>query len=226
MEKLLTGIDFSEVKLAIFDMDGLIFDTERLFMAQKDTVMQKYGYQQKEEDYLRTIGTGGENLKNILADMYGEDYPADTISRETRERVNNWILDNGPPVKKGIPELLEWMAVQKIRCCVATSTDSDIAGNYLEFCDLRKYMSFIIGGDQIDNPKPDPEIFLKACRTAGIDPDEAVVLEDSPNGVKASSNAGIPVIIIRDLVPLDEESRTTAKAVFDDAQLLLDNLKQ
>lgn len=196
---------FTKPQFVIFDMDGLILDTEQLFMDQKSIVMEKYGYLQKREDYTRTIGTGGDTLRKILVEMYGEDYPMEKITVETRTKVNEWILENGPPVKQGIRELMEYFNTNDIPMCVATTTDSKTAGSYMEQAGLQQYLRFLIGGEMVCHSKPDPEIFLTASTQAGVLPENCLVIEDSPNGIRAAKNASIPVIAIPDMLSVPEE---------------------
>lgn len=186
-------------QLVIFDMDGLLFDTERLFQQKKAVVMQKYGYQQGKGDFEKTLGTCGQALLDILAELYGPDYPAETISRETREILNQQIMAEGPPLKPGIRKLLVWLKEKQIACCVASSTRTDIVCRYLKRGDLDPYFSYVIGGDQVSASKPDPEIFLKACQHMQVLPEHALVLEDSQNGILAAINGGIPAICIPDM---------------------------
>lgn len=201
-------------QLVIFDMDGLLFDTERLFQQKKAVVMQKYGYQQGEGDYEKTLGTCGQALLDILAELYGPDYPAEKISRETREIVNQQILAEGPPIKPGILQLLTWLKERNISCCVASSTCTDIVCTYLKCGNLDQYFSYVIGGDQVTASKPDPEIFLKACEKMQVMPEHALVLEDSQNGVLAAIHGGIPAICIPDMaVPRDFVLEKTAAVV-------------
>ena len=204
-------------KLAIFDMDGLIFDTEALFRDKKAVVMKKYGYEQRPGDYEKTLGTCGDTLNRILRELYGEAYPADTISQETRELVNQYIDTQGPPVKPGIPALLAWFQEHHIPCCVASSTHTNIVKKYLVQAKLDAYFSFVIGGDQVSHSKPDPEIFLKACAQAQTAPEQAVVFEDSQNGVLAAINGGIPVICIPDVGKPEDEVLAKAAAVVSSA---------
>lgn len=200
--------------LAIFDMDGLIFDTELLFMTTKDGVMKEYGYTQQKDDYIHTLGTCGQQLLDILHRLYGDDYPAEEISLKCRTLVTEKIRRNGPPVKPGIPELLSWFAANNIPCCVASSTRHDIVAEYLHLAKLDTYFSFIIGGDQVSRSKPNPDIFLMACHCADISPEDAIVLEDSENGISAAYNANIPVICIPDLkVPAEDIAKKTAAIV-------------
>ena len=202
--------------LAIFDMDGLIFDTERLFMTTKDGVMKEYGYTQQKNDYIHPLGTCGQQLLDILHRLYGDDYPAEETSQKCRTLVPKKIRRDGPPVKPGIPELLAWFASNNIPCCVASSTKHDIVVEYLRLAKLDKYFAYVIGGDQVQRSKPNPDIFLAACQRTDIKPEHALVLEDSENGILAASNANIPVVCIPDLkVPSEEIAKKTAAIVPD-----------
>lgn len=192
-------------ELVIFDMDGLILNTEQLFMDLEDIVMQRYGYRQSRENYIKTIGTGGETLRSILRELYGPEYPEETISRETRQLVDEWIEKNGPPVKDGISCAMKRFTQAGISCAVATSTHTEIASHYMEKAGLMEYLRFVLGGENVARSKPDPEIFLMTARKAGVDPSHCLVLEDSPNGIRAALSAGMDVIAIPDLVPVPEE---------------------
>ena len=207
--------------LAIFDMDGLIFDTERLFMTTKDGVMKEYGYTQQKDDYIHTLGTCGQQLLDILHRLYGDDYPAEDISQKCRTLVTEKIRRDGPPVKPGIPELLAWFASNNIPCCVASSTKHDIVVEYLRLAKLDKYFAYVIGGDQVQRSKPNPDIFLAACQRTDIKPEHALVLEDSENGILAASNANIPVVCIPDLKAPSEEIAKKTAAIVPDATAII-----
>lgn len=201
-------------ELAIFDMDGLIFDTERLFMEKRAVILREYGYEHREEDYYKTLGTCGEPLLRILHDIYGPDYPAEEISRKARQAVTEHIEACGSAVKPGITELLRYFAQKEVPCCVASSTRRAFVERYLRRAGLDGYFQYILGGDEIRRPKPDPEIFLTACEHFGTEPFRALVLEDSENGIRAAWNARIPVICIPDLVtPAPDLIRKTAGVV-------------
>lgn len=201
-------------KLAIFDMDGLIFNTERLFMETRAEVMKKYGYEHREEDYIRTIGTAGETLRSLLKELYGEEYPITQISQETRDVMNANMPDCGPEIKPGIVELLQYFEKKEVPCCVASSSHRFVIEDYITRSGLDRYFSYIISGDDIKRSKPEPDIFLEACDHYMVDPFSALVLEDSMNGIQAAWNARIPVICIPDLVsPSVEMARKTAGVV-------------
>ncbi|MCD8156588.1 MAG: HAD family phosphatase, partial [Clostridiales bacterium] len=172
------------LQLVIFDMDGLIFDTERLFMMKKNEILTEYGYPARQEDYVQTLGLSGSLLRDKLAELYGPDYPADEISAKTRAAVNTYMEENGPSVKPGVRKLLQWLVKRDIRCCVASSTRRSYAEKYLRLAGLEAYFSFAIGGEEVQRSKPEPDIFLLACERAGVRPGNALVLEDSENGIR------------------------------------------
>lgn len=207
-------------------MDGLLLDTERLFMNIRASVMTGYGYVHQDEDYFRTIGTGGDNLMRILKEMYGSDYPADDISRESRRVMLEHIRNNGVPVKDGIRELLAWAAGKTIPCCVATSSPSGAAEEYLRSGGLLDYFACIVGGENITRPKPDPEIFLKACARMDTEPCDALVFEDSENGIIAAHRAGAHIVCIPDLKSPAKDIAGLADKVFDNAGEVIGWLSQ
>ena len=120
----------TKTKLVIFDMDGLLFDTEKLFMETQAPILEKYGYKQRKEIYVKTLGIAGETLKRTLYDIYGSDYPDEIISNETRKQVNYIIEKNGVQIKPGIKELLQALFAANIPCVVASSTKTEIVLKY------------------------------------------------------------------------------------------------
>ena len=204
-------------ELFVFDMDGLLFDTERLFMNKRAEILPEYGYEHREEDYIRTLGTSGVELHKILDDIYGSDYPADEISQRSRAAQLAHMREHGAPVKGGVVELLSWISEKKIPCCVATATASVHADEILRLGHIRQYFSFIVGGDQVTHSKPNPETFLTACKKGGVAPKDALVLEDSENGILAADAGGIPVICIPDMKYPDENIAKKTAAIVQTA---------
>ena len=192
------------IRLAVFDMDGLIFDSEREFMKELMAVMAEYGYKLTEEIYKSTIGLTGRSLIEKMRSNYGEDYPFKEISKKARERVSKTALDGKMKIKPGIKELLEFLNEKNIVCTVASSSSAEYVSEYLSVSGLRKYFNTITGGDEVECSKPEPDIFLKAC-------------EDSPNGVTAGFRAGIFVICIPDLVTPAQELTAKAGVAVKDA---------
>lgn len=186
-------------KVAIFDMDGLIFNTERQFFKFESMVHKKYGYPSRIEDFTQTLGLSFASVKEVHKKIFGEDFSTEQIFKETRELVANDVEENGLEIMKGIPELLKFFKENGTICCVASSTVTPMVEKYLNIAGIRDYFKHIIGGDQVKNSKPNPEIFLKALGKTPFNKDEAVIFEDSENGIRAAHAAEIPVICIPDL---------------------------
>lgn len=186
-------------KVAIFDMDGLIFNTERQFFKFESMVHKKYGYPSRIEDFTQTLGLSFDSVKEVHKKIFGEDFSTEQIFKETRELVAKDVEENGLEIMKGIPELLEFFKENGTICCVASSTVTLMVEKYLNIAGIRDYFKHIIGGDQVKISKPNPEIFLKALGKTPFNKDEAVIFEDSENGIRAAHAAGIPVICIPDL---------------------------
>ena len=214
--------------LVIFDMDGVIFDSERACMEELRKVMREHGYVLTDDIYISTIGLTGEALKNKMQSFYGQDYPFKEISSKARQRVSLLAEEGKIEVKKGIPQLLEFLRQKGKLCSVASSTKSCYVDAYLRAAGIREYFKTITGGEEVENSKPAPDIFIRACRKENILPHEAIVIEDSPNGVRAALSAGIRVICIPDLAApetaLAEMAELVASDAFEAEKYLKDNM--
>ena len=200
------------IEKVIFDMDGLIFDTERLFMREQMRVVSEYGYTLTEEMYASTLGLTGAALTSQLKALFGEEYPEKEVTRRVRERLERTASEGGLPVKRGIRELLVFLADMDIACAVASSTHTNYVRRYLEAAELDGYFGAVIGGETVARSKPAPDIFIKAL---GETPRSgALILEDSENGVRAAAAAEIPVICIPDIaVPSEDVLRLAERTV-------------
>lgn len=199
------------IRKAIFDMDGLIFNSERLFMNCLIAQANKFGYSITEEIYVNTLGLAKPDCKKYMQSVFGNDYPFDEISNLARKEIVD-LSKNGLPVKDGIRELLDFLHADNIECVVASSSETKYIRIYLDNSGLGKYFSQVIGGETVENSKPSPDIFLKAL---GDTPKyNAVIFEDSENGIIAAHRAGIRVICIPDMkMPCDEILSYTALCV-------------
>lgn len=193
------------MKLAIFDMDGLLLDTERLTRKKLGEIMNKHGYTLEEKFFLKLVGVNADKYKEIMLNTYGTDYPHNEISSSVRRAVTEELRSGKMPIKYGIPELLEFLKKKGISCAVASSTKTEYVKEYMRLAGLDKYFDLIVGGDSVSRSKPFPDIFLKACDELGVQPEDAVVFEDSENGIKAAVNGGIPVVCIFDIKHHDKD---------------------
>lgn len=199
--------DFLDKPCFVFDMDGLLFDSEQLFMEQLAAVMADRGYHLTREIYTHTLGMGGEPLKRYMTEQYGASYPFEECGKEAQKRVIQIAEHVGLRVKPEIREVLGKLNQEGKRCAVASTTRTEHVEKYLEITGLRDFFSVVIGGERVSVSKPDPAIFLLAAKQCGVEPEETVVLEDSENGVRAAHAAGMAVICVPDLVHPSEAVR-------------------
>lgn len=203
-------------KTVIFDMDGVLFDTERLVLRSWSYVGGKYGIQDLENVILRCIGTNSEETRKIVMEHYGQDFPYDKL-REEKSRIFDEKLDKeGIPVKPGARELLSFLKVNGFRIGLASSTKKKNIIFKLERTGLRDFFETVIGGDMVSKSKPEPDIYRKACEEMKVDPAVTYAVEDSPNGIRAAFSAGLKVFVIPDLIPPDEEIQKLAYQIYPD----------
>lgn len=204
------------VKCLIFDMDGLMFDSERIAGEAYKLAAKEYGYEIKDGDRYQLLGRSKTDGYRVIKEIFGENYPAVEVSKLAATYKDNYIKEYGLPVKKGLFELLEYVKQKEIFIAVASSSDREVIRWYLELKGVEKYFDYIIAGDQVEKSKPNPEIFLKVCSHFNVTPEETLVLEDSKMGIMAAVNGRIPVICIPDILEHDEEiTKLTYKTLPD-----------
>lgn len=209
-------------KRVIFDMDGLIFDSERSFMRNLELAMKEYGYKLRTDVYLSMLGSNAARCKEIMKKHYGNEYPYEEISKKARERFNSDLKKN-LVVKDGIKELLIYLRDNNIKASVASSTLTVHVKRYLRESGLIQYFDTVIGGDMVEKSKPEPDIFLKAL--SGEKPQNGLVLEDSKNGILSAHNGNIPVICIPDMATHDEYVLSLCDAVVKNAFDVIELIK-
>lgn len=188
------------IAAVIFDMDGLIFDTERLAIEAWVAAGARSGYEIDHEVVVATVGLAKKETSEVFARTYGDAFPFDAIRAERLKIATQIIERDGPPLKKGIEGLLRFLEERAIPMAVATSTDRQHVRFMFDACGFTRYFSVTVCGDEVTRNKPDPEIFLKAAQALNTDPRSCLVLEDSPYGIMAAHSAGMRSIIVPDLV--------------------------
>lgn len=198
----------------IFDMDGLMFDSERMIMRAWEQVGGEMGYERFGENIFCTLGMNRAGRRAYFLGKYGEDFPFDEFQERYRAHTLREMEENGIPVKPGLYELLAYLKERGMRMAVATSSSRQYALEKLREADVDGYFDAVICGDMVTHSKPDPEIYLLACRRLFVSPQNALVLEDSENGIRSALAAGIGVVWIPDLVRRlpGLEDRLAAKA--------------
>jgi HAD superfamily hydrolase (TIGR01509 family) len=193
----------------IFDMDGILFDTENLTMPMWNTAGKPFGYNITTDVVLRMVGASGERCKEIMQEEYGQDFPYDDVRGAFRKIVREEIERNGVPKKPGLDFLLERLEKAKIPFALATSTRKESAHFMLKKAGIFEKFAATVCGDEIKNGKPAPDIFLLAAEKMGCQPSACAGFEDSTAGLKSLYAAGIRSIFIKDVVQPPEEVLAT-----------------
>ncbi|WP_035051897.1 HAD family hydrolase [Andreprevotia chitinilytica] len=195
------------IHAALFDMDGLMLDTERIACQAWHDAAAELGYDVPAEVVLGMVGMHSSKVEAWLKSQLGDDAPVTLLREATHERYLQ--LTDGPiPLKPGLIELLDWLAAQGLPIGVATSTRRSIAEHHLKAAGIWPRFAFAVCGDEIEHPKPAPDIYLKAAGQHGIAPESCVVFEDSNFGVRAAHSAGCRVIMVPDLRQPTSETLT------------------
>ena len=191
-------------KLFIFDMDGTLFDTEPISAQIWKEVAKEKGYTIPEGVLQGVIGMSYAGGKEVFLQEIGEDFPFESLCAEKIRRQNEWYNAHPVPVKPGVKEILNYAKRRGIPCAVASSSPLIQIEILLNKAGLREYFSHLQSGESIKRGKPYPDIFLAVCKHFDVKPQDALVFEDSENGLKAAETGGIPVILVPDLAVIDE----------------------
>lgn len=195
------------MKAVVFDMDGVLFDTERLCMDGWNQVAAKRGIEGMDEVARQCIGLNANDTKSLVLEHYGEDFAYD----EFCSQVSKWMWDrikwNGLPVKTGVNKILAYLKQAGIPMGLASSTRYASVISHLKEAGIVDYFQVIVAGDMIEHSKPQPDIYLLACRKLGVDPEDAYAVEDSPNGIRSAHAAGMKPIMVPDLIVPDDEMK-------------------
>jgi HAD superfamily hydrolase (TIGR01509 family) len=194
-------------------MDGIIFDTERLSFETFKQASEEAGYEVSHEAFLASMGLPRRNIPSKLAEVLGTTFPATQVLDRSYELLESTVDEHGPPMKAGVEEILDALGERRIPAIVATSTDAATARAYLDTAGLLQRFIGVVGGDEIERGKPEPDIFLHAAEKLETPPDRVIVFEDSMNGVRAGAAAGMRVIMIPDFIEPSAEIRAMAFAV-------------
>lgn len=189
----------------IFDMDGVIFDTERVYMNIWLEVYTKHNYKMTRDIYKTFIGRDRKSISEVLRGLYGQDFPVKKIFEEC-DLLLKAAIDNGQvPVKPGALEILDYLRGHNYKLALATSSPKAKLNMQLKIHNLETIFDDIVCADDVTKSKPDPEIFLVAARKLCASPEECIVIEDSPAGIEAAYNAGITAFHVEDLVAANEK---------------------
>jgi HAD superfamily hydrolase (TIGR01509 family) len=213
------------MKAFIFDMDGVIFDSERLYIDCCIEVAEKLGMDQIVETCHRCIGVTTEVTRAILLETYRDIDLVDRFREQSvalvRSKIDSGLLE----LKPGVRELLDFLRAKRCHIAIASSTRTDIVEKELADAGLIGYFSAVVGGDRAQRSKPNPDIFLKAAELLDEKPENCVVIEDSFNGIRAAKAAGMTAIMVPDQLIPDEEISKLADFVLPSLVVVKDRLE-
>lgn len=207
------------VKAVIFDMDGLILDTEKLLVKYWCAAANEAGFPMQREHALNIRSLARKFAIPYLQGIFGEDFDYAKIRGRRMEMMSEYLSEHGLETKPGLNELLDWLNAHHIPAAVATATDFQRTEKYLTEVGVFDKFDKIVCASMVESGKPKPDIYIYAAKQLGLDPSECMALEDSPNGVRSAAGAGCVTVMVPDLTPPDDELRGL---IFAEAKSLAD----
>ncbi|MDE5778933.1 MAG: HAD family phosphatase [Lachnospiraceae bacterium] len=205
------------MKAVVFDMDGVIFDSESLYRKHWMISGKEYGIEENLMHELcdKIAGATKEHNEKTMKSYLGQDFDYMEFRTVTMNRMDNDIRENGLKLKPGVHEIFRHLKENGYLIGLATSTYQERAERNLKNAGILEVFDKIVYGGMVTNGKPAPDIYLKACEQLGVEPKEAIGVEDSINGVKASAAAGLYTIMVVDMIKPTDEVRLIADKIFD-----------
>ena len=192
------------MKAVIFDMDGVLFDTERIYLEDWTKLFEKYGYEMRREVYISLMGKGRKTVKEAFKKEFGQDLPIDEMYIEKDKLLFDRYEKDGIPLKEGAIELLDFLRKNKYKVAIATSAKNNRLEIQVKKGGIESKFDAFVCSDDITKNKPDPEIFLAAAKKLNVLPEDCFVIEDSSAGIEAAYNANMKGLHVKDLKEADE----------------------
>lgn len=195
----------NNVKAVIFDLDGTLIDTEKIYRKIWPETMRRLGYEFGDKEYLELRSLGKPYAPARFAEWYGDDFDYDGARRARKVLFDEYIAEHGIQKKAGAIELLTFLKERGIVRAIATATDPARCSQYMEMTGLTGYFDKVISATMVDEGKPSPKVYLYAASELGLDPSECIAVEDAPNGITSAWRAGMRVIMVPDQSEPDDE---------------------
>lgn len=215
-----------KIKAVIFDMDGIILDTETLLSKYWRQAAKEFGFRMTYEQSLELRSLAGEYASPLLKKYFGEGFDYATVRERRKKLMEKDIAENGLKKKKGIDEALDRIEKLGLQKALATATDIERATRYLNKTGLYDKFDAICCGPMAKHGKPAPDIYLLAAEKLGLTPQECAAVEDSPNGITSAYRAGMFPIMIPDLSQPDSELKKLLYKKCDSLKELPDVLEE
>lgn len=207
------------IRGVLFDMDGLVLDTEKLFCRFWAEAGQFYGFPMTFEQGMGMRALGRSAAISKLHSYFGPSADYDLIRSKRIELMNAYIVEHGVDLKPGIRELLDYLHAKGIACAITSSSPIDRIQRYLGYHNLETQFDALCSGHNVPNGKPAPDIYLHGAASLGLKPEECLALEDAPSGIESAFRASCHAVIIPDL---DTPGEETLRRCFAKADSLVD----
>lgn len=217
--------EIKDIRAVLFDMDGVIFDTERLAYQGWMESGRQLGFPVTDEQISQNRGCDIRAGRILFKGWFGEAFPFDEARQLRTDFMNAYIAKNGAPVKPGVRELFDTLRTLGIKKALATSTQRETAEGYFQSAGLPFDFDASVCGTEIKHSKPAPDVFLTAAERLGEKPGHCLVIEDSPNGVRAGVAAGCMVIMVPDMTAPNAEMKRMCLRVLNNLKELDELLK-
>ena len=213
------------IKAVIFDMDGLMIDSERVTFEGYQKVLGDMGLTMSKEFYVTLLGRTITTAKELFKEEYGDNFNLDEVIVKVHQYMADVFHTQGIPLKKGLLDLLQYLKDHNYKTIVATSSQRKRVDHILKNAHLTQYFDDSICGDEVTQGKPHPEVFLKSCQKLQVLPHEAIVLEDSEAGIQAAYSGNIPVICIPDMKYPEPTYAKMTSSILDSLEDVITYLK-
>jgi HAD superfamily hydrolase (TIGR01509 family) len=204
---------------AIFDMDGLLIDSERAIMRAWLDLAQARGHALDAEGYLACVGRASADSDAILAALIGSDEAVQSLRRDVAGHLRDVF-----PLRPGAATLLAALAARGVPCAVASSSTREEIGHRLREVDVHHHFPAAAGGDEVARGKPDPAVYRLAAERLGVAPSDCLAFEDSVPGATAALAAGMQVVVVPDLKPATDEIAARSLAVLGSLEEAVEHL--
>ncbi len=189
----------------VFDMDGLMFDTETLTYELQKPILEQKGITYTLDWYKQTVGKRIEDIVPLFKELCGDSFDYEGFRVQCREAYKKYTDEHGVPIKDGLFELLDYLKEKNIKIALATSTTEPSAARTLKISGTLPYFDALVCADDVKRGKPHPDPFIKAAEKLGLNPENCLALEDSINGIKSAYSAGMVTVMVPDLIEPTEE---------------------
>lgn len=213
------------IRGVLFDMDGLVLDTEKLYSRFWMAACHFYGFPMTFEQSLQMRSLNHEASQEKLWEFFGPKADYSPIRAKRIELMNAYIAENGVDLKSGIAQLLDYLQEHNILCAITSSSPMERIRSYLAFHGLDRRFTALCSGHEMPNGKPAPDIYLHGAATLGLAPEECLALEDSPAGIESAFRAGCYPVIIPDLDQPSDETLSRCYAQADSLADIIDLLQ-